>query len=338
MAYYSPLQDCNKLQGHTAAARPRRGFCRDDADRQNIGEAGAQPCCPLRLLIHQIGKSMKIAVLGATGATGGVFLRIALDAGHQISALVRDASKLAAHKESKQMEIIIGNALSEQDVTQVVAGADGGPMMRLALLTLVCCRVPALTVGQRSSPACNDSGGLLPGPRPRRPVPNDVHCLFKHHERCGEARCPSTVRPHDYYRYGHSPWELARDPHKQVVVPTCHMRSHALVLVSCFTFCSGVGGTSAFVKCFLGVFLAGIKVISDYEKADRIVRESTSNVPFVLVRPGHLLDGPATGKYKVSHKGFYHAAMQITRADVAMFLLHAATTDKYDKQAVQLFT
>jgi hypothetical protein len=118
----------------------------------------------------------------------------------------------------------------------------------------------------------------------------------------------------------------------------CHMRSHALVLVSCFTFCSGVGGTSAFVKCFLGVFLAGIKVISDYEKADRIVRESTSNVPFVLVRPGHLLDGPATGKYKVSHKGFYHAAMQITRADVAMFLLHAASTDKYDKQAVQLFT
>ena len=129
------------------------------------------------------------------------------------------------------MEIIIGNALSEQDVTQVVAGADGGPMMRLALLTLVCCRVPALTVGQRSSPACNDSGGLLPGPRPRRPVPNDVHCLFKHHERCGEARCPSTVRPHDYYRYGHSPWELARDPHKQVVVPMSHALSRTCTCV-----------------------------------------------------------------------------------------------------------
>ena len=99
-----------------------------------------------------------------------------------------------------------------------------------------------------------------------------------------------------------------------------------------------MGGTSAFVKCFLGVFLAGIKVIADYEKADRIVRESTSNVPFVLVRPGHLIDGPTTGKYKVSHKGFYHAGMKITRADVAMFLLRAACTEEYDKQAVQLFT
>ena len=102
----------------------------------------------------------------------------------------------------------------------------------------------------------------------------------------------------------------------------------------------GVGGTSAFVKCFLGTFLAGHKVIADYEKADTLVRhqQGPSTVPFVLVRPGHLLDGPAAGKYKESYKGFYHALMKITRADVAAFMLRAASTDKYDGKAVQLFT
>ena len=99
-----------------------------------------------------------------------------------------------------------------------------------------------------------------------------------------------------------------------------------------------MGGTSAFVKCFLGTFLAGRNVLADYEKADALVRENTSKVPFVLVRPGHLLDGQATGKYKVSHKGFYHIAMSITRADVAEFLLRAASTDEHDHKAVQLFS
>ena len=101
-----------------------------------------------------------------------------------------------------------------------------------------------------------------------------------------------------------------------------------------------MGGTSAFVKCILGTFVAGHKVIADYEKADALVRregQGPSKVPFVLVRPGHLTDGQATGKYKVSYTGFYHIAMKITRADVAAFLLCAASSDEYDGKAVQLF-
>ena len=102
----------------------------------------------------------------------------------------------------------------------------------------------------------------------------------------------------------------------------------------------GVGGTSFHIKLILSLFVAGIQVIADYEKADTLVRhqQGPSTVPFVLVRPGHLLDGPAAGKYKESYKGFYHALMKIMRADVAAFMLRAASTDKYDGKAVQLFT
>ena len=63
-------------------------------------------------------------------------------------------------------------------------------------------------------------------------------------------------------------------------------------------------------------------------------------VPYVIVRPGHLVDGEATGKYHVSHnhKGFYHIAMKITKADVAAFILKAASTGEHDNTAVQLFS
>ena len=101
---------------------------------------------------------------------------------------------------------------------------------------------------------------------------------------------------------------------------------------------AGVGGTSAFVKCFIGTFLASHKVMADYEKADGLVRSSTSKVPFVLVCPGHLVDTQETGKYIVSYKGFYHALMKITRADVAAFMLRTASSDEHDYKAVQLFT
>ena len=99
----------------------------------------------------------------------------------------------------------------------------------------------------------------------------------------------------------------------------------------------GVGRTSAFVKCVLSSFVAGWKVIADYERADELVRSKHGEVPFVLVRPGHLTDGAASGKYKASLKGFYHIGMKISRQDVADFLLRAASSSEFENKAVQLF-
>ena len=67
-------------------------------------------------------------------------------------------------------------------------------------------------------------------------------------------------------------------------------------------------------------------------------RVRRSALPHVLVRPGHLMDGDPTDKYKTSLKGCYHVAMQITRADVASFLLRAVSSAEYENQAVQLYT
>ena len=99
----------------------------------------------------------------------------------------------------------------------------------------------------------------------------------------------------------------------------------------------GVGGTSYHIKLILSLFVAGCKVIADYETADAFVR-SNAKVPCVLVRPGHLVDGPSTDKYTTSLKGFYHVLMQITRADVAKFLLRAVSSAEFENKAVQLYT
>ena len=55
------------------------------------------------------------------------------------------------------------------------------------------------------------------------------------------------------------------------------------------------------------------------------------------MRAGHLTDGPSTGKYTTSLKGCYHVAMQISRADVADFLLRAASSAEFENKAVQLY-
>ena len=99
----------------------------------------------------------------------------------------------------------------------------------------------------------------------------------------------------------------------------------------------GVGGTSYHIKLILSLFVASRKVIADYETADAAVCRN-GEVPYVLVRAGHLTDGPSTDKYTTSLKGCYHIAMQISRADVAKFLMRAASSVEFDNQAVQLYT
>ena len=92
---------------------------------------------------------MKIAVLGATGATGSVFTQMALQHGHHVIALVRNAAKLSIHKDAKLLKAVVGDALSMQDVSNVVNGADvvvsclghvpGGPcpMMSVAFANIL---------------------------------------------------------------------------------------------------------------------------------------------------------------------------------------------------------
>ncbi len=65
---------------------------------------------------------MKIAILGASGATGQLIVQQALDAGHTVRALVRDPKKLTATHPS--LEIVVGDATRGEDVNRLVAGCD----------------------------------------------------------------------------------------------------------------------------------------------------------------------------------------------------------------------
>lgn len=98
-----------------------------------------------------------------------------------------------------------------------------------------------------------------------------------------------------------------------------------------------LGGTSFHIKLVLKLFVVGIKLLDDYERADKLVRRN-GDVPYVLVRAAHLMDSPGTGAFKHSLKGFYHIAMKISRADVASFLLRAASSEDFENKGVQLYT
>ena len=90
---------------------------------------------------------MKIAVLGATGATGSVFTKLALSNGHEVIALVRNAGKLAL--QDANLKVVTGDARLMQDVLSVVTGAEavvsclghvpGGPcpMMSVAFANIM---------------------------------------------------------------------------------------------------------------------------------------------------------------------------------------------------------
>src|SRR6476659_5062635 len=65
---------------------------------------------------------MKIAVFGATGATGQQAVQQALEQGHTVTALARMPERLAIHYSA--LKIIKGNVLDPAAVEQTVSGAD----------------------------------------------------------------------------------------------------------------------------------------------------------------------------------------------------------------------
>jgi putative NADH-flavin reductase len=65
---------------------------------------------------------MKFALLGATGRTGGLILKLALSGGHQVAVLVRDAYKLMEPQYG--LRIVQGNALDARAVAETLQGVD----------------------------------------------------------------------------------------------------------------------------------------------------------------------------------------------------------------------
>lgn len=64
----------------------------------------------------------KIALFGATGQTGKHVLKLAVEQGYQVKALVRNPDKLELHHEF--LEVIKGDILNPTDVEQTINGCD----------------------------------------------------------------------------------------------------------------------------------------------------------------------------------------------------------------------
>lgn len=65
---------------------------------------------------------MKISVLGATGGTGQSIVRQALEAGHEVSALVRHPEALRVS--GQKLSVLVGDARDPQMIERLVAGHD----------------------------------------------------------------------------------------------------------------------------------------------------------------------------------------------------------------------
>ena len=194
---------------------------------------------------------LKIALLGGTGAVGGLFLEQALNAGHQVYALARDPDKMA---ERDGLSIQQGEAANPADVAAIIESAD----------VVVSC-----------------IGHTKQGPIMERTAQSILDAARNR-----------------------------TDPPKVVIVSSL-----------------GCGGTSLLVKT-LSILMGGTKVFADYENADALVLRETA-VPYVLVRPTGLTDGPETGKYTAVRSNVTFAS-RISRADTAKFLLDAATQNTWD--------
>lgn len=108
---------------------------------------------------------MTIALLGATGGVGGRFLRLALGAGHEVGALVRDPSRVTSEP---GLTTLRGDPTSTDDVRAALAGAG----------TIVSCigNPKGVVIMERAAAAVLGEAGRL------SPLPK---CLFVSSIGCG---------------------------------------------------------------------------------------------------------------------------------------------------------
>jgi putative NADH-flavin reductase len=106
-----------------------------------------------------------------------------------------------------------------------------------------------------------------------------------------------------------------------------------------FIFVTGFGAgesekyVSWFVKIFLKYFLKD--VYSDKTKMEEIIVDSDMN--WIIVRPGRLIDGPLTERYRIENTLFKGINVgKINRADVADFLIKQAEKPIYLKNQVAI--
>ncbi len=68
------------------------------------------------------GKSLRLAIFGATGGTGLALTRQALEKGHAVRVLVRNPNRMTLTHQN--MRVVLGNVLDRESVTKTLLGSD----------------------------------------------------------------------------------------------------------------------------------------------------------------------------------------------------------------------
>lgn len=197
---------------------------------------------------------MKLAVFGATGGTGKEIVIQALEAGHEVTVLVRDPARLTVNHD--KLYLVFGDVLNLEKVEETLAGSEA-----------VCC-----SLGNTAN-------------NPDFVVSNGTQNIITAMQKQGIKR---------------------------------------LVVVSAL----GVGDSREQVPLSFKMRMKTVlrKAYEDKERQEQFVQES--DLDWIIVRPGGLTNGPATGEYEAGLDPSIGSS-QVSRADVAAFVLQQLTDDTY---------
>ncbi len=203
---------------------------------------------------------MNVFVLGAAGKTGRLIVEMAVAAGHDVTALVRDASRYNA---PPGVQVLRGDATDPATLAHGMAGQD----------------VVIDAVG------------------------------------------------------GKTPWrktELERTVARAIVAAAQQHGTHRIIAISSLGVSDSTAHSPLLLRLLLPTFLRG----STADKAAMEQEVEQAGIPYVLVRPAVLNDQSAVGTVRVltgTEKG-----RQITRADVASFVIEQLTTNTHLNRAVTI--
>nr|KAF6289821.1 biliverdin reductase B [Pipistrellus kuhlii] len=232
----------------------------------------------------------KIAIFGATGRTGLTTLAQAVQAGYEVTVLVRDSSRLPSEG-PQPAHVVVGDVRQAADVDKTVAGQDAvivllGTGNDLSTRPPLCPRPPPAP--RPPAPPPPPAPPLPPPPPPPPPPTSDSHFLSPLRSHHSDVRgCPEHCGGHEgpWCQQAFLLWDPTKVPPRLQAVTDDHVRMH--------------------------------KVLQD------------SGLKYVAVMPPHIGDQPLTGAYTVTLDGRGPSRV-ISKHDLGHFMLRCLTTDEYD--------
>ncbi|MEE9320592.1 MAG: SDR family oxidoreductase [Granulosicoccus sp.] len=99
----------------------------------------------------------------------------------------------------------------------------------------------------------------------------------------------------------------------------------------------GAGDSHSLLNFFWKRIMFGILLkdaMVDHEAQETLIRQSDSEIEWIIVRPGSFTNGPATGQFQHGDLSENKKlALKVSRADIASFMLQQLTSDVYLRQS-----